>query len=159
MSGVGVHLTDFESSVKGICLIPISLPGLVKLVVGRASSCDLIHGAQAPPSHGEDHCCSGLAMIGCDHVIRRAADDAAAGIDQYCHPSMTENPWAALERKCLAAEQQHGAVVFTPFAVRPDVNLGAALAEELQVRRRDTLIFIQINSGAVQSDSISTHTW
>lgn len=64
----------------------------------------------------------------------RAADDASAGIDQYCHPSMTENPWAALERKCLAAEQQYGKAVLQTFAVQPDVNIGAALAEEMQVR-------------------------
>ena len=47
---------------------------------------------------------------------------------------MTENPWAALERKCLAAEQQYGKAVLQTFAVQPDVNIGAALAEEMQVR-------------------------
>ena len=63
----------------------------------------------------------------------RGHNDAGASIDEYCHASMVENPWAALERNLALSERQQAAQKPANFAAQPRVNLGSVFAEELQV--------------------------
>lgn len=73
------------------------------------------------------------ALTGGRRPCRRGHNDAAASIDDYCHPSMVENPWAALERKLVTVERKQGAAKSAGLSLHPGANLGSAFAEEMQV--------------------------